>query len=271
MEPIPPKQQDMIDVTDSLEAVDAARRMRFFLFWFILFPALLVLQVIFWLNFAGHVESKDAPAESAVSFFEALMRSDAVALAAEIPQPEEPQAEQLPAEQPQPSDIEQGVSDVTGTNDDIAAVEPAQPKENVFADVKLPYRWAVGIVKVCNFFILAAVVLYCLIILLCLKISLVGRLGGIYHITKCFLVSLLLLVVLFPWQVLAPRVMLGAVWLPNELFAGWQNISDSIFWTVLYFLRFSGMWLLAMFLLFWSRSRFVKWRRATLRRLGVLR
>lgn len=297
MEPMAPKQQDMIDVTDSLEAVDAARGMRFFLFWFVLFPALLILQILFWLNYAGRIESKDAPAESSVSFLQILMQSDAVALAAEIPaeqppaeqpQPEQTRAEQpQPAEQPQqtpqapeqpavePSEIEQGVKEVTGDKDDMAAVEPSpeeQSKSSFLETAKLSHVWARGIIRVCNFLILFAAVLYCLILLLCLKISLVGRLGGLFHITKAFLVSLLLVLVLFPWQVLVPRVMIGVLWLPGELFNGrWENINESIFWTILYFLRFTGLWLVAFVLLFWSRSRFVKWRSATLRRLGVLR
>lgn len=310
MEPIPPKQQDMVDVTDSLEAVDAARGMRFFLFWFVLFPALLILQLIFWLNFAGRVENKNAETPSAaVSWVEQLLLSGPVYLAAEVPPAEpapqsEPQPQTAPeqpaqnapapavAEQPadapiqepaadqsgvQREDIEKGVSEVTGGEiTDPAAVVPMEEEQpskarQLMAQAKLSYGWAKGIVKVCNFLILFAAMLYCLILLLCLKISLVGRLGGLFHITKAFLISLLLLLVLVPWQVLLPRVMIGALWRPDELLNGWDRIDDSIFWQVLYFLRFTGMWLLAMVLLFWSRGRFVKWRRATLRRLGVLR
>ncbi|MCE5185640.1 MAG: hypothetical protein LLF76_05895 [Planctomycetaceae bacterium] len=291
MEPIPSKPHDMVDVTDSLEAVDAARGMRFFLFWFVLFPGLIVLQLIFWLHYVGRIAPKET-SEPTVSWVEALSQYGLISLAAQLPQEQQAdEAGQAAAESSQgtaieqPADagqqvtqaeIEQGVSEVTGSKPDMAAVEPSpdeQPEEsgNMLAKLKLPFLLAKGIVQVCNFLILFAAILYCLILLLCLKISLVGRLGGLFHITKSFLISLLLLVVLVPWQVLLPHVMVGTLWRPDELFSGWTNMQDSAFWQVLYFLRFTGLWLLALVLLFWSRTRFVKWRRATLRRLGVLR
>lgn len=293
MDPIPPKQQDMIDVTDSLEAVDAARGMRFFLFWFVLFPALLILQIIFWLNWAGRISSEGASADP-VAWFSQLTVSAPAALAAEVPQPAEEQvpleeqteaskqAQQQAAEQADEvppmnpgSDIEQGVSEVTGAEaaeESAETEEPAADDREFLAEFKISRSLAAGIVKVCNFLVLLAAVLYCLILLLCLKISLVGRLGGLFHVTKAFLISLLFLLVLIPWQVFLPRVMIGALWLPNELFGGaWDNIQDSIFWQILYYARFCGLWFVAIVLLFWSRMRFVRWRRATLRRLGVLR
>jgi hypothetical protein len=295
METIPPKQQDMIDVTDSLEAVDAARGMRFFLFWFVLFPALLILQIIFWLNWAGRIEAKNACAESSVAWIEYLLEAGPVSLAAEIPSSEQSAssdqsqpAPQEPAKTPEAKasdvetviprqDIEKGVSEVTGSTLVPAEAEPAKDKQpsaasKFWAEAKLSYSFAKGIVLVCNFVILFAALLYCLILLLCLKISLVGRLGGLFHITKAFLISLLFLLILIPWQTLLPRVMVGVLWQPYELLGGrWDCIQNSVFWKTLYFIRFEGMWLLAFVLLFWSRRRFVKWRSATLRRLGVLR
>lgn len=296
MDPIPPKQQDMIDVTDSLEAVDAARGMRFFLFWFVLVPALLILQIMFWLNWAGRIGSSTEPAEPVAWFGNGTVCAP-VALAAEVPQAteEQPPLEEQTAASKQAqeqagqqadeqadevvpmkpgSEIEQGVSEVTGvqTAQKSESEEPKAADSGFLADFKLSRSAAVGIVKVCNFLILLAALLYCLILLLCLKISLVGRLGGLFHVTKAFLISLLFLLVLIPWQVLLPRAMIGALWLPNELFGGaWDNVQDSIFWQILYYARFCGLWFVAIVLLFWSRMRFVKWRRATLRRLGVLR
>ncbi len=289
MEPIPPKQQDMIDVTDSLEAVDAARGMRFFLFWFVLFPALLILQIIFWLNWSGHIGSEGASSEP-VAWFGQFSISAPVALAAEVAQPAEEQvpleeqteaskqAQEQTADVPPmnpSSEIEQGVSEVTGgaAPEQRAEIEEAAAgTSNFLTDLTVSRAFAAGVVKVCNFLILLAAVLYCLILLLCLKISLVGRLGGLFHVTKAFLISLLFLLVLMPWQVIMPRVMIGALWLPNELFGGaWDNIQDSVFRQILYYSRFCGMWFVAIVLLFWSRMRFVRWRRATLRRLGVLR
>jgi len=49
------KAQDIVDATDSLEAVGASRSMKNFLF-FVILIGLLLLQMIFWLDRMGLVE-----------------------------------------------------------------------------------------------------------------------------------------------------------------------------------------------------------------------
>jgi len=116
------------------------------------------------------------------------------------------------------------------------------------------------------------VILYCLSLLMCLKISLAGRLGGINHIARAFFISLFLLVIITPWQVVLPKVLIGATWLPGELLCGgWDKAASSIFWKVMFYLRFCGLPFVAVWLLLWTQIRSGKWTRATLRRLGVLR
>lgn len=132
--------------------------------------------------------------------------------------------------------------------------------------------FAAGVVVVCNFVIIASVILYCLSLLMCLKISLAGRLGGINHITRAFFISLFLLVIVTPWQVVLPKVLIGTIWLPGELLCGsWAKADSSIFWKVMFYLRFCGLPFAAVWLLLWTQIRSGKWTRATLRRLGVLR
>jgi len=132
--------------------------------------------------------------------------------------------------------------------------------------------FAMVFVAVCNFVILSAVILYCLSLLVCLKISLAGRLGGINHITRAFFISLFLLVIVMPWQVILPKVLIGSSWLPGELLCGgWAKADGSTFWTVMLYLRFCGLCLVTFWLLLWAQLRSAKWARATLRRLGVAR
>ena len=132
--------------------------------------------------------------------------------------------------------------------------------------------FAKGLVAVCNFIIIVSVILYCLSLLMCLKISLAGRLGGINHITRAFFISLFLLVVITPWQVVLPKVLIGSIWLPGELLCGgWDKVDSSIFWKVMFYLRFCGLPFVALWLLLWTQIRSGKWTRATLRRLGVVR
>lgn len=162
-------------------------------------------------------------------------------------------------------------------------LEPQVPAEKVEAAdegatfdtlslFRISCRFAKGLVAVCNFIIIVAVILYCLSLLMCLKISLAGRLGGINHITRAFFISLFLLVIVTPWQVVLPKVLIGATWLPGELLCGgWDKADSSIFWKVMLYLRFCGLWFIAVWLLLWTQIRSGKWTRATLRRLGVVR
>ena len=128
------------------------------------------------------------------------------------------------------------------------------------------------LISICNFIILTAAILYCLSLLVCLKISLAGRLGGINHMARAFFISLFLLVVLIPWQTVLPGVLIGTVWLPGALGCEcWAKADSSAFWKVVLYLRFCGLFLVAVWLLLWTQIRSAKWARATLRRLGVAR
>ena len=182
----------------------------------------------------------------------------------------ERETDTMPAEIPIQADDEQA-------NQAQAVPEQAAAEQQDFPQVALSlFRisapFAKGLVAVCNFIIIVSVILYCLSLLMCLKISLAGRLGGINHITRAFFISLFLLVVITPWQVVLPKVLIGSIWLPGELLCGgWAKVDSSIFWKVMFYLRFCGLPFVALWFLMWTQIRSGKWTRATLRRLGVVR
>ncbi len=152
-----------------------------------------------------------------------------------------------------------------------AAQEPAFPQV-ALSLFRISCPFAAGVVAVCNFIIIVSAILYCLSLLMCLKISLAGRLGGINHIARAFFISLFLLIIITPWQVVLPKVLIGTIWLPGELLCGgWDKAVSSIFWRVMFYLRFCGLPFVAVWFLLWTQIRSGKWTRATLRRLGVLR
>jgi len=198
---------------------------------------------------------------------------DEIVKTANQPQPEkeillEKQADQIPAEIP----TEHAAPEMP---------EPQASPENAEAVNEIPLnkdlfgvscQFAAGVVAVCNFIVLTAAILYCLSLLICLKISLTGRLGGMNHIARAFFISLFLLVVLIPWQRVMPGVLIGSIWTPRELLCGgWAKSDGSAFWSVMFYLRFCGLFLVAVCLLLWTQIRSAKWARATLRRLGVAR
>lgn len=287
MEPNAPKQQDIVDTTDSLEAVGVCRSMKNFLF-FVMLMALLLTQAIFWLDRLGLI---DKPCTAGTGKACPVQR-----------------AEPAPADRPQANtasisllpltaqvNVAEEVEKVTEQDRPNPTTEAAAPDEDIVLETqsetmqaeseqapdeaetqaepfRIPCRFVTPALMICNFIIIAGAVLYCLTLLVCLKISLAGRLGGMSHITKAFFISLFLLVILFPWQQVLPRVLVGAVWLPGELFSGkWSKDGNAVIWEILFYLRFCGLWFLSVWFLFWAQIRTGKWARATLRRLGIVR
>lgn len=301
MEANSPNSRDIVDTTDSLEAVSVCRSMKNFLF-FVILLGLLLPQLIFWMNRLQLIENT-----ACASCSSSQSAPPAESLEAQ-PQPA-PEEEIL--EQPEPAAPSDGpitlaatvnieeVQKVTGpiesadaqVNEDVLAEAetdnmPAEipsledpqaaPQTESELDVaalfKISCRFACRLVVICNFFVLTGTVLYSLTLLMCLKISLTGRLGGLNHISRAFFISLFLLVLVFPWQRLLPGVLIGSMWTPGELLCGgWDKANASAFWKVLFYLRFTGLWFAAVWLLFWAQLRTGKWAHATLRRLGVVR
>jgi hypothetical protein len=104
-----------------------------------------------------------------------------------------------------------------------------------------------------------------------LKVSLLGRLGGINQISRAFFLSLVFVVLLLPWQRFFGGVVMGAMYTPGELLCRCTAAKDcGIFGTTLYYLRFTGYWLLVLLLLIFSQLRSGRWSKAILRRLEVI-
>ncbi len=291
MEAMPQKPQDIIDTTDSLEAIDACKSMKNFLFVVVLL-CLLLTQLIFWMSDFGLIQC----ATCCPCVEQSITTGPAETCGCDTP-PVPPAAAVLPLAAT--VDVAQGVEKVAGgleqnaqqteaaidtkviiekEADAASAETPAgetsdQSQAKKFGlPFQIPCRWVMRVVSICNFLMLSCSILYCLTLLVCLKISLTGRLGGVNHIARAFFISLLLMVVLIPWQQVLPKVLVGTIWLPGELLCGgWAKAHGLMFWTVLYYIRFVGLWVVAMWFLLWAQIRSAKWARTTLRRLGIVR
>ncbi|MHC5083097.1 MAG: hypothetical protein ACYTET_04060 [Planctomycetota bacterium] len=279
MEQGPNNSHELIETTDSLEAVSASKSMKNFLF-LILFIALLTPQLIFWLDRIGLIEKQscdtctdcvqidlDESQACGIVFdwmptylaAETTVAQEAEKVAQQVQQAADPVQEA--AAEPLPADTAPVLVD-----------QEASEIDEELSKLRISCSFARGLVAICNYLLLTGAILYSLTILLCLKISLTGRLGGINHITRSFFLSLFLLVLLVPWQVILPKVLIGSIWLPGELLCGdWAKAETSVFWKVLFYARFCGLWFISMWLLLWTQTRSAKWARATLRRLGVVR
>jgi hypothetical protein len=160
------------------------------------------------------------------------------------------------------------------------ANEPADPNTKTADQQKkengslfsITFEHLTILLYIINALLILTATLYCLTILFSLKISLLGRLGGINHICRAFFLSLLFLIFILPWQNVFGSFVIGAIYSPAELVKGYICHSDSsgILASVLYYLRFSGYWVFILLLLFSSQLRSARWARAILRRLEII-
>ncbi|MHC4085727.1 MAG: hypothetical protein ACYSWZ_04930 [Planctomycetota bacterium] len=147
-------------------------------------------------------------------------------------------------------------------------VTTSKPKASIFA---LKFKHLSGLIRLSNFVLILTAVLYCLTMLFILKVSLLGRLGGINHICRAFFLALVFAVFTMPWQKFFPDVIFGAMFTPAELQSKCAEAADyNIGLTILHYLRFTGFWLLVMLLLIFAQLRSGRWSKATLRRLEVI-
>ena len=260
---------DIVDTTDCLEAVNTFKSMKNFLFVVILI-CLILVQAVFWLSKLGFVDK--APCSSTI-----CVQSENPALT----------TLDVPLEESAPPVIDKEVQEeVKKAADEVTTQTAAEdtPETTIVIDatveepakkgpsIPMPKACCLAmVVKICNFILIMAAALYSLTLLMTIKISLCGRLGGLSHISKAFFASLFALVILIPWQALLPGVLVGAIYTPAELFAPVDSSCiPAMIADILYYIRFPGMWGLVTLLFISAQSRSAKWAKTILRRLGIL-
>lgn len=221
---------DLLDTTDCLEAVGVFRGWKNGLF-VVIALCLLLLQVSFWLVNTGYIKID----------------------------------ERARAEKPAIADTN-AVATVVEANQVKPIVQPP-PQHTLFG---ITFKHLAWLIRIVNAVLVLAATLYCLTMLFGLKVSLIGRLGGINHIARAFFLSLVMLILLLPWQRVFGCMVVGAIYIPCELVKWCGGECRGIFETVLFYLRFSGYWLLIVLLLILSQLRSARWTKAILRRLEVI-
>ncbi|MBN1393251.1 MAG: hypothetical protein JW947_10680 [Sedimentisphaerales bacterium] len=254
------QQKKLLDTTDCLEAVSVFRGWKNFLF-IIVILCLLLLQMSFWLVHTGCIAA------------EQQVCSDNKAVAAAVTDSLEPIAETAEVKD---ENIKKAAEQVAAASDKPAEAEPQKPLKRLpKLNLKAEFKHIAWLISVINFVLIIAATLYCLAILFSLKISLIGRLGGINHISRAFFLSLIFLVLLLPWQIFWQKIFagefFGAMFTSSDLLSSFTAYKDSrVLYKVFYYFRFSGYWLIALLLLIFSFSRTCRWAKATLRRLEVI-
>lgn len=241
------RQVNLVETTDCLEAVGVCRGWRNFLF-VIVALCLLFLQVSFWLVDTGYIKAGGCT-ENAVCAEEAE----------DTRQIEEAATDAA-------ADANQPVGDINQP----AEAEVQEPRRGIGSLLSVTFECLEKVIRFVDAVLILAATLYCLTILFCLKLSLIGRLGGINHICRAFFLSLVMLVLLLPWQMLFASIVVGAMYTPDELAKWCTAETASIFCTIIHYLRFTGYWAVVLLLLIFSQVRSSRWTKAILRRLEVI-
>lgn len=259
------QQKNLIDTTDCLEAISVFRGWKNFLF-IIVILGMLLLQASFWLVNTGYIAAEQVGGDK-----------DSAAAG---------DLEQI-AEANEPAQITEEVTkkaqeDIKKAAEQVAAepnlpTQAAQQPESKFPkfNFRVEFKHLAWIIRSVNFVLVLAVILYCLAILFSLKVSLLGRLGGINHISRAFFLSLVFLVLLLPWQLFWRKFfageLFGAMYTSEALRSSFIALKDSeIFYKIFYYLRFCGYWFLAMLFLILTQVRTARWSKTVLRRLEVI-
>jgi len=231
----------LVETTDRLEAVGVLRGWKNFLFIIVLL-CLLLVQVAFWLANLDCVGEDSTQAETAA--VETAAIETAAGAAADVNQPADTAVDQ--------------------------AKSPKSIRDMLpFSITTDQFTWTLRLI---NCVLVLAAVLYCMSLLFGLKVSLIARLGGVSNVCRAFFLSLIMLILLLPWQKVFGPTVLGAMYTPDELLKATSVPldTDNIFFMVLHYLRFSGYWFLTFLLLILAQIRSSHWTRAIFRRLEVI-
>jgi len=120
-----------------------------------------------------------------------------------------------------------------------------------------------------NYVLFLSAILYCLMLLVAVHLTLVGRMGGLTAAGKAFFLSLVALVLLMPWQLIVGTFP-GTLYTYSELIERYQDrpgfsLGDWDF--ICYYIRFSGLWLITMVFLILAQLKSSKSKKQILQRL----
>jgi hypothetical protein len=249
------RQDQLLETTDCLEAIGTLKNAKN-LFFFVSFICLLILQAIFWLTPTKYIELPNETAQSSIAPVSTMISK--LAVPAKQPAKVETKTEK----------IEQAAQALTA---DANADPNTAAQAKHYPQIKIKFANIAWTIRVCNYLLAVSTIIYSLTLLFAMKISLVGRLGGISHITKAVFVSFLVVVLILPWQLMFKSVLFGVIYTPAELLAAWENFSTYSTGAVgLMIMRFSLLWLVVTLLLISAQLRSMRWSKNTLKRLGII-
>lgn len=145
-----------------------------------------------------------------------------------------------------------------------------RPQKSGILPFEVTFEHLTSAVRLANAILVLTSLLYALTLFLSLITSLVSGLAGLRHISRAFYLSLVMVILLLPWQMVFGRIVLGAIYTPDELVAWCTADINGTFEIVLFYLRFTGYWALAMIILLLAQSRSHRWAKSMLYGLKIV-
>jgi hypothetical protein len=162
----------------------------------------------------------------------------------------------------------------------VLGADSTQTGQGAAPAEKSPSPWLFGldvtfenltsIIRVTSIVLVLASAFYALIMYFGMGVSFKGRLGGVSHICGAFYMSLIMFVLIMPWQNFFGPVALGATYTPQELVKWCTTDVSGTFGMALFYLRFTGYWALVLLLLLLAQLRSIRWARAVRHRFATL-
>jgi hypothetical protein len=148
-------------------------------------------------------------------------------------------------------------------NTNTVAPAGESPNQQLFG-YDVTFEHLTSVLRITNIILVFTSMLYGLIMYFSLGVSFKGSLGGLAHICEALYLSLIIIVLLLPWQNFFGDITMGVTFTPNDL-ARWctTDISNT-FGLVLFYLRFTGYWAFVLLLLILAQLRSFRWTRIIL-------
>ena len=233
------------DKKDALEAFNSFNGARNLIFWLFLLIPLLVIQAGFWAVQSGRLDQVLIIADNEASAVETAAIAEKPEISDQQEQTGTPEkSEQIPETG---KDETSAADDKDEKTETITPTEPSS-KSDLGQSLEKLIRDSI---KTSNYILTFVAVIYCLVLLIGMKLSLVGQLGGLADTSKAFFLSLIVMVLILPWQHTMSSEIHGTLFTYKELTNSYLNLvsSDNPRQYVLYYGRFVGLWGLTVFLL----------------------
>ena len=229
---------------DCLEAAQVFRGWKNLLF-IIIVLCLLVHQAAVWLTITGRIEIGEDAVVKVPVFLLSDQKQTAGAAKQFLTQP--------------------NLSAETG-----AQAPVIRPQKSGILPFEVTFGHVTSAVRLANAILVLTSLLYALSLFLSLMTSLVSGLAGLRHISRAFYLSLVVIILLLPWQIVFGPIALGAIYTPDELVRWCTADISGTLEIVLFYLRFTGYWALVMIILVLAQSRSHRWTKSMLRGLKVV-